>query len=291
MKIGLMSYEIESARTVEELFQKVHAYGVEQTQFAFHPFCEKEEGMDATMSKMAPSLSDEMIEEVAYQSRINHVEISMMTGFWNMISKDVADRDEGLLRLERLCQASNACGCDVINLCTGSKGDYMWHRVPENNTVKAWLDICNTMEQALKIADHYKIYLGVEVEASNVINTAEKARKLIDEMGSPWLKIVLDGANVFWPGECKFKNATRILKEAMDILGPDIIGVHGKDMKESDGIDFTYCGNGIVDFDYMFHRLKALGYDRGILLHGAHAEEEIAPSIENCRRLMAKAGI
>ena len=288
MKIGLMSYEIESAKTIEELFKKVKEYGCEQTQFSFHTFCPPEPPPDGPMSRMPRHLSDEMIEEVAYWSRVTDVEISMMTGFWNMISNDVNDRDQGLLHLERLMQACVAAGCDVINLCTGSKGECMWCRCPENDTVKAWLDICHTMEQALKIADHYKIHLGVEIEASNVINSAEKARKLMDEMQSPWLKIVLDGANVFLPDQCYYKNSTRILKNAMDLVGKDIIGVHGKDMKEGEGHDFTYCGNGIVDFDYMLTELKRLNYDRGILLHGAHAEEEIAPSVANMRRMMAE---
>jgi len=288
MKIGLMSYEIESAKTIKELFDTVAAYGCEQTQFSFHPFCPPEPAPDGPMSRMVHELSDEMIEEVALQSRLSGVEISMMTGFWNMISNDVNDRDLGLLHLERLMQACVVTGCDVINLCTGSKGPCMWYRCPENNTVKAWLDICHTMEQALKIADHYKVHLGVEIEASNVINTAEKARKLMDEMQSPWLGIVLDGANVFAPGECYYKNATRILKNAMDLVGKDIIGVHGKDMKEGPALDFTYCGNGIVDFDYMLTHLKELGYTRGILLHGAHKEDEIAPSVANMRKMLAE---
>ncbi len=290
MRIGLMSYEVASS-SVEELFSKIRDYGCTQTQFAFHPFCPVEDGPDKGMGKIPAVITDELIASVAYHSRTSGVAVSVMTGFWNMISTNVQDRDEGLQRFERVAQACNAVGCDVINLCTGSKGDFMWHRVPENDSVKAWIDICNMMEKALKIAENYKVYLGIEVEASNVINTPEKARKLLDTFTSPWLKIVLDGANVFQPGMCKYANATKILKNAMDMLENDIIHVHGKDMLESDGIDFTYCGNGIVDFEYMFHRLKAIGYDRGILLHGAHSEDEIEPSIRNVRRLLEKTGL
>lgn len=290
MKIGLMSYEIDRP-SIEDLFQAIREYHCEQVQFSFHTFCKTDCSPDSTMSKMVPAIEDAMIEDLAYQSRVQQVEISMMTGFWNMISRDVDDREEGLLRLERLMQACNATGCNVINLCTGSKGRHMWDRVPENNTMIAWLEICETMEKALKLAEHYKVYLGIEVEASNVVNTAEKARKLMDTMRSPWLKVVLDGANVFWPGQCAYANATRILKEAMDLLAGDIVGVHGKDMLPGDELDFTYCGNGIVNFDYMLQRLKSVGYTRGILLHGAHDEAEIPPSVANIKALLKKHGM
>lgn len=65
----------------------------------------------------------------------------------------------------------------------------------------------------------------------------------------------LDGANLFHPGKCRQENAARILDRAFDLLGKDVAAVHGKDVKEGEGLEFTWCGNGFVDFDRMLFNL------------------------------------
>ena len=289
MKIGIMSKEITSAQTIPEVFEKMKLYGAEQTQFSFNPFCPPYPGPDAVMERMPETVPDDMIRQVAEAARASGVEVTIVAGLWNMIGRDLNDRDAGLMQLERTMQACQALDCRVINICTGSKGAHMWCRSPENDTLKAWMDICRTMEQALALAEHYSIALGLEVEASNVINTPEKARRLIDDMASPCLKVLLDGANLFPPGSCRAENAGPILDRAFDLLGGDIVAVHGKDVKAGPDLDFTYCGDGIVDFPRMLRRLKALGYTGGIVLHGAHEEREVPLSIKNMRRFLEEA--
>ena len=81
------------------------------------------------------------------------------------------------------------------------------------------------------------------------------------------------------------------MKHAFDLLGGDIMMVHGKDIKEGAGLDFTYAGNGIVDFDLMREELKKLGYHDGIILHGAHSEDELAPSVAFMKTKLTEKGM
>ena len=39
--------------------------------------------------------------------------------------------------------------------------------------------------------------LAFEPEHNNVVNSARRARRLIDDLGSPALKVLMDGANIF----------------------------------------------------------------------------------------------
>ena len=49
------------------------------------------------------------------------------------------------------------------------------------------------MRQVLvKIADRHEVTLAFEPELNNVVNSVSKARRLLDEIGSPWLKVVID---------------------------------------------------------------------------------------------------
>ena len=51
------------------------------------------------------------------------------------------------------------------------------------------------------IASSYGLTLAIEPEVDNVVDSAVKARRLLDEMASPHLKVVIDPANLFHAGE------------------------------------------------------------------------------------------
>ena len=284
MKLGALSFEI-SRPTIDSLFESVHKYGFTQLQLHFYQFSD---GKGAVASeKMPHSMPNELAEEARAASQKYGVEISAAGGYYNMVSRDLNVRSRGLYDIERLASLCRVFGCGMIALSTGSRShdpEMMWEIHEENNTQQAWHDICEAMEQALAIAEHYNVCLGVEVEASNVINTPEKARKLIDDMRSPNLKVILDAANLFSKGSAYAAISRQVLGHAFDLLREDIVSVHGKDIKEGAGLDFTYAGNGIVDFDFMIERLKSIGYEGGIILHGNHRESEIPLAVEFMRQ-------
>ena len=63
---------------------------------------------------------------------------------------------------------------------------------------------------------------------------------------------------------------------------------HGKDIQEGAGLSFTHAGNGIVDFPYFLQKLKACGYNGGMLLHGIKKEEYFEPSVSFIRDIISK---
>ena len=77
-----------------------------------------------------------------------------------------------------------------------------------------------TTERIIRYAEESNVILGVETEASNIVCTPAKARKYLDAVGSPHLKVIMDGANLFRPEQVKDMRA--ILDEAFDLLGGDI---------------------------------------------------------------------
>jgi sugar phosphate isomerase/epimerase len=48
------------------------------------------------------------------------------------------------------------------------------------------------MQEALETAEEHGVMLAFEPEISNVVDSAEKGRRLLDEMCSPRLKVVMD---------------------------------------------------------------------------------------------------
>ncbi|MGO8506376.1 TIM barrel protein, partial [Rhizobium leguminosarum] len=83
-------------------------------------------------------------------------------------------------------------------LCTGTRDPIdQWTAPAANDTPEAWRDLLDAMGAALEIAERYDVDLGIEPELANVVNSAEKAYRLIAELKSPRIKIVLEPANLF----------------------------------------------------------------------------------------------
>src|SRR5206468_2393426 len=110
----------------------------------------------------------------------------------------------------------------IITLCTGTRDpDDMWRRHPDNDTPEAWQDLLASMHEAARIAEENNVTLAFEPEVANVVDSASKGRRLLDEVGSPGLKVVMDGANLFRAGE--LPRMREVLDEAFVLLGRDIV--------------------------------------------------------------------
>ena len=136
----------------------------------------------------------------------------------------------------------------------------------------------------MRSAQDNGIILGVETEASNIICTPEKARRYLDAVGSPNLKIIMDGANLFHKEEVP--HMEQVLREAFDALGRDIVLAHAKDFSLTDGISFVAAGEGELDFSLYIRLLKTSGYNGPLVLHGL-AVSQIEKSVAFLKRAMA----
>lgn len=198
------------------------------------------------------------------------VEIAAVSGTYNMIHPDFKKREEGHARLAVLTEACAAMGTKLITLCTGTRHPFdQWQHHPDNNSASAWADLLAAMEKALAIAEKHNITLGIEPELANVVNSAAKARKLLDALQSPRLKIVFDPANLF---EIATRDEQRrIVSEAIDILGPDIVMGHAKD-RDADG-GFATAGKGVLDFAHYIACLRTFDFKGPLVTHGLAANE------------------
>ncbi len=83
------------------------------------------------------------------------------------------------------------------------------------------------MRAAVKIADRHEVTLAFEPEINNVVSSTMRARRLLDEIASPWLKVVIDPANLVHADE--MGHLVEVLDEAIDWIGSDIVLAHAKE--------------------------------------------------------------
>jgi sugar phosphate isomerase/epimerase len=195
-------------------------------------------------------------------------------------------RDAGRRRLDQLAGACGLLGTKTITLCTGTHDPHdMWRGHPANGRRDAWTDLLAAMEQALAIAEEHDLWLAVEPETANVVDSAAKARRLLDELRSPRLKIIIDPANLFHVGDLPYQRA--ILDAAFDLLGPDIVLAHAKDVRVvDDTVHHVTAGTGVLDYQHYLTRLRHIRVP--LIVHGL-AETEVDGTLAFLRGALAAA--
>ncbi len=221
-----------------------------------------------------PSMPDEISIEAAHgianASKVAGVKIAAVSGTYNMIHPDKAKREEGLARLGVMIKAAGAMGTNLVTLCTGSRdAEDQWRHHADNFSPEAWRDLINEMAKAATLAEAHSVDLGIEPELANVVCDAKAAQRLIREIASPRIRIVLDHANLFEVVEAAERRD--IIARAVDLLGDRIVMAHAKD-RDAAG-SFVAAGTGVIDFPHFVHALKSAGFDGPLITHGLSEAE------------------
>lgn len=272
MQIGIMARTF-SQPTLKEMLDAIISHGIYYVQFGFNCVAlpELPEHIDL-------SLCDEIRNEMAKRG----ITMSAISGTFNMIDPDLDKRQNGLKGLERIASVCERLGTSVITLCTGTRDPYsMWRRHPDNDTEEAWNDLVSSMREALKMAEKYNVILAIEPEVSNVIDSAIKGRRLIDEFKSPYLKVCMDGANIFHKGE--LPRMQEILNEAFDLLEDHIVVAHAKDLDHDGDAGNLPAGKGLLDYRHYLSLFKSHDIDVPIILHGLGEGD-----VDNCVSFLRK---
>jgi sugar phosphate isomerase/epimerase len=231
----------------------------------------------AGLATLPEPLEPSAVQAIRQAMDARGIAMPAISGTFNMCHPDPRERAANLSRLRNLAGACEPLGTRVITMCTGTRDPHdMWRRHPDNDTPEAWNDMTGCMAQALQIAEDCGVTMAFETEVSNVVDSARKGRRLLDEMRSPHLKVVMDGANLFHQGELAHMPA--ILAEAFDLLGADIVLAHAKDLSHDGEAGHQAAGTGVLDYDLYLSLLRDSGYDGALILHSL-AEDEIGAAV------------
>jgi sugar phosphate isomerase/epimerase len=172
-------------------------------------------------------IDEDLCRWIARSLRDRGLTMAAISGTFNLCDPDASRLGENLRRLGVLAAACRWLDTRIITLCTGTLNpDDMWKHHPDNIRRSTWETLVNSVREAVQIADGHEVTLAFEPEIHNVVSSAMRARKLLDEIGSPWLKVVIDPTNLFDTGEVR--PLSELLREAFDWLGQDIVLAHAK---------------------------------------------------------------
>ena len=291
MRIGVCTTDFDHAMPADQLFSLVKKLGFSAVQLAFSSVSEC--GFQVSDHIEIPGcVSSEAMSAIRAASEKYDISICAVNGTFNMAHPDPTVRAEGIARFAGFLQAVKAIGCDMATLCSGSRSlAGLWTFDPATCEAAAYNDMKSIMKEAVSLAEKQGITLAIETEASKVISTPEYARRIMEEIGSPNLKMILDCANLFHKGEAHPVNVRPAIDKAIEFFGNDIVIAHGKDIREGDGIDFCGTGFGIVDFPYMLEKLRNAGFGGDMMLHGIYNISDMPGCLSFMRNCFSITGI
>jgi len=274
MELGIFAKTF-ARRDFEEGFATAKSYGLDCVQFNFS--C-------AGIPTLPDSIEPVLLARIHSALEQRSLSMEAVSGTCNLINPDTTQRAKDLRNMRTLIEACAGLGTSVVTLCTGTRDPgNMWRAHPENHSPGAWRDLVHSLEQLLPLAQERGVFLGIEPEPANVIDSAWKARKLLDEIKSPQLKVIFDAANLLQPHTLHEQN--KILSQGVDLVGSEIVVAHAKDLTEDCSTGHVVAGRGAIHYELYLSLLHNAGFTGPLILHNLR-EEEIPGAVTFLRKIL-----
>jgi sugar phosphate isomerase/epimerase len=274
MELGVFSrtYQLPG---IDRIFAQAAQDGFQAIQFNFS---------SAGLASLPKEWPEAIARGVMASAKRSGLSICALSGTYNMAHPDVARRHADRIGFANVVRSAQLMQAPLVTLCTGTRNATdMWSAHPDNGSAEAWNALRGELDFALELAERHGVALGVEPEAGNVIRDAKHARRLLDEIDSPRLKIVMDAANLL-PPESQARQR-EVIAEAMALLGADLALVHTKDVSPTG--EAVAAGGGVVDFPHFLKAVLSTGY-RGPLVSHNFPEKDAAYVSNYLRRVLAE---
>lgn len=248
---------------IKDVMQQISAAGYTCLQFNM-----SSAGLDS-MPKQYP---DHILHDINHLQEEFNLSISGISGTYNLIHPDKKYRRDYLVRLEIMMQQMETLKIPMVSLCSGTRNiDNMWQGHQENNSNEVWNELCHELEKVVLLAEKYAVLIGIEPEKNNVINSVEKAQRLLDQMQSPAVKIIYDPANLFDTGSVS--EIESMVMYGLDKLYPHLVMVHAKDIEQNG--NYVPAGKGVMPFAKMIDALRNNKFEGSIIAHELKANEAV----------------
>ena len=228
---------------------------------------------DARFDPLRPDW--QVAEKISAALEHNGLRISSLYGYYNIVDPHADRCRNGQARMEFYLHNWKRFGCPIVATETGTfNAQSEWLESPENATEDGYRQARTAIERYVRIAEKTGAQVAIEAYWRNVIGTVERAARLLRDISSPALKIVMDPCNYFGPQD--LARMQPLLEEMFRKLGDRIVIAHAKDVKAGPkGTDTPAAGTGVLDYPLFLRLLAQL--DRPIDLVIEHVALDDVP--------------
>ncbi len=145
-------------------------------------------------------------------------------------------------------------GCGVVGTETGAPNEAYKYE-PACHGEEALELFIRNLRPVVEYAEKMGVIFAIEPVWKHIVWNPKRARKVLDEIHSPNLQIILDPVNLL--DISNYESQVEIVEEAIDLLGEEVAVVHIKDYIVRDGkLDSVAAGTGQMDYTAIMKFIK-----------------------------------
>jgi sugar phosphate isomerase/epimerase len=177
---------------------------------------------------------------------INEVDIAVLGCYLNLANPNPEQLKTITNRYMAHIRFASLLGCGVVGTETGAPNE-TYTFVPESHSEEALETFITNLKPVVSYAEQMGVILAIEPVWKHIVCDPVRARRVLDEIASPNLQIILDPVNLL--DISNYTNQIEIVDEAIDLLGEDVAVVHLKDFVVKNG-EFRSVGAGFGQMNY-----------------------------------------
>jgi sugar phosphate isomerase/epimerase len=267
LHLGVRAHDFTQV-PLKDLIEKIQFYNFAHIQFAL-----KKSFPDSTPSLTAISPGTASYYGNAFRQA--GIQMAVLGCYVNIIDTDPFKRAQALAEFNTHLRLARDFGASLVGTETGSVGRGY---TTANFTEQAFQEVVTSVKVMVAEAERFGVTVGIEAGLHHPLYSASLTRRLLDEIPSNNLQVILDCANLMSP--TNFLHQEAIIMEALKLLGNRMVIIHLKDFIVQDGvIKIVPVGQGWLEFEPILRYMK---YERphiqGILesTPESHLRESIA---------------
>lgn len=184
----------------------------------------------------------------------NHVDIAVLGCYLNLADPRPEYLEKTVHRYMAHIRFASWLGCGVVGTETGAPNE-TYSFTPECHTEEALQLFIRNVRPVIKYAEQMGVVFAIEPVYRHIVWNPKQARRVLDEIASPNLQIIFDPVNLL--DLANYRDRDAVIREAIELLGPDIAMVHLKDFRIEDGKMISLgCGLGEMDYTDILRFMK-----------------------------------
>ncbi|MCI9072350.1 MAG: sugar phosphate isomerase/epimerase [Lachnospiraceae bacterium] len=184
----------------------------------------------------------------------NQVDIAVLGCYLNLANPNQEQLKKAMNRYMAHVRFASWLGCGVVGTETGAPNE-TYSYVPECHGEEALRTFIGNLRPIVKYAEQMGVVMAIEPVWRHIVSNPGRARRVLDEIASPNLQIILDPVNLL--DISNYQDQEAIVEEAIDILGPDVAMVHLKDFMPVEGkLEAMACGLGRMKYQTVLKFIK-----------------------------------
>lgn len=246
LNIGVRGHDL-SKTNVEDLAKAVSSEGFPHIQLALGKALSE-------YGRLNGKLNSGIMNYIKEELKKKNVRISVLGCYINLANPCAISRKKDLEYFKENIRYVVDSGCRIIGTETGCfTEDYTYTEL--NYTEEAFNIFLESLKELVSEAEKFGVIVAIEGVSSHIVNTPQKMKKVLDEVNSNNLQIILDIVNYL--NEENYLEQDKIITECFELFGDKINIIHLKDFRLIDNkLSVVNIGDGILNIKLLIELVQ-----------------------------------